>query len=190
MPRRKVSEEDIERMKSLKNEGLTYEEIAEEFDVSYSTVAKYLRGVGKKTKITPEILEKMKNLRESGLTYEEIAKELDFCYSTVAKYMKKEGLGGRRKKVTSKMMVLPMLSFKCGGYFRTPHPRIPLRSVSNPIMLALKEVPLKALRDVGRARKVLQSTSMEANGRREPHKSVRPARNSSVNLGSWGRYRE
>ncbi|KXB02908.1 hypothetical protein AKJ45_03135 [candidate division MSBL1 archaeon SCGC-AAA261F19] len=99
MPRRKVSEEDVERMKSLKNEGLTYREIAEEFDVSYSTVAKYLGGIGKKTKITPKILEKMKNLRKNGLTYEEIARELDVGYSTVAKYMKEKGLSGRRKEV-------------------------------------------------------------------------------------------
>lgn len=98
MPKRKVSEDEVERMKFLKEEGLTYEEIAEEFNVSYSTVARYLRDKGKRTEVTPEIIKEMKELRKDGLTYEAIAEELDVGYSTVAKYLRKEGLAGRKEE--------------------------------------------------------------------------------------------
>lgn len=43
MPRKKVTEEVLERMKNLKKEGLTYQEIARKIGLSRPTVAEYLR---------------------------------------------------------------------------------------------------------------------------------------------------
>ena len=46
----------------------------------------------------------MVGLRKRGLTYGEIAEELNIAFQTVANYMRKEGLGGRRRKVTREVM--------------------------------------------------------------------------------------
>ncbi|MBA7502647.1 hypothetical protein ES706_01240 [subsurface metagenome] len=46
MPRRKVTEEVLERMKKLREEGLTYREIADKLNLSYETVFRYLREEG------------------------------------------------------------------------------------------------------------------------------------------------
>lgn len=43
MPRKKVTEEVLERMRHLKGEGLTYEEIAEKTGLSHPTVSEYMR---------------------------------------------------------------------------------------------------------------------------------------------------
>lgn len=43
MPRKKVTEEVLERMRHLKGEGLTYREIAEKTGLSHPTISEYLR---------------------------------------------------------------------------------------------------------------------------------------------------
>ena len=58
----------------------------------------------KRTRITSEILEKILNLRKRGLTDEEIAAQINITSQTVAKYVRKEGLGGRRKKVNREVL--------------------------------------------------------------------------------------
>lgn len=113
MPRpRKVTGEVLERMRELKGEGSTYQEIAGKTGLSLRTVADYMRGKGrsglkrkfKRTRITQEFLERMAALRRRGLTYEEIADDLGIATITVAKRMRKEGLGNRRRKVTGEVL--------------------------------------------------------------------------------------
>lgn len=122
MPR-KVSDEDVEEMKSLRMEGLTYKEIAEEFDVSSSTVSRYLKDVKKEPepekeppeeKEEPEQVEseqeevemeeeegelsdvvkqRIKNFNEVGMSMEEISTRLEVPYSQVRDYLEEESLG-------------------------------------------------------------------------------------------------
>ena len=67
MPR-KVTKEVLERMKKLKEKGLTYGEIAEKIGISRPSVTMQLKRKRKRTrtKITSEILEKMICLRKQG----------------------------------------------------------------------------------------------------------------------------
>ncbi len=53
MPR-KVTDEDVREMKSLREEGLTYREIAEEYNVSISTVSRYLKSMKEEPKTKKE----------------------------------------------------------------------------------------------------------------------------------------
>lgn len=122
MPR-KVSDEDVEEMKSLRMEGLTYKEIAEEFDVSSSTVSRYLKDVKKEPEPEKELSEeeeepervesdqeevemeeeegelsdvvkqRIKNFNEVGMSTEEISTRLEVPYSQVRDYLKEESLG-------------------------------------------------------------------------------------------------
>lgn len=70
---RKVTDEDVEEMKALREEGLTYKKIAEEFDVSSSTVSRYLKGVEKEPTTDQKSNADLFTSEEGGLV-EELAK--------------------------------------------------------------------------------------------------------------------
>lgn len=74
---RKVTDEDVDEMKSLRKDGLTYKEIAEKFEVSSSTVSRYLKDVekGSKDQKTPEEEEESEQMKKS--VHEEEEKKTD-----------------------------------------------------------------------------------------------------------------
>ncbi|KXB06876.1 hypothetical protein AKJ52_01375 [candidate division MSBL1 archaeon SCGC-AAA382C18] len=127
MPR-KVSDEDVEEMKSLRKEGLTYKEIAEEFNVSSSTVSRYLKNMKKdptevqkppaeekeskkpegekekrKVELSNELKRRIRNFNEVGMPPEEIAKRLDLPHSKVEDFLGKEKPPGILDKLKKKL---------------------------------------------------------------------------------------
>lgn len=106
MSREEATDEQVEKMKNLRKEGKTHEEIADELNLLKSTVSRYLRKEIGKAKITPEIIEEMRSqmreLRNEGMSYEKIAEELDISLETVTEYLEelekrnREGLDERQ----------------------------------------------------------------------------------------------
>ena len=94
--RTKITSEILEKMVGLRKRGFTYEEIAEELDISSRTIANHMRKVGlggKGKKVTGEVMERMRNLRKAGVCKKEIAKKLNLSYKTVLDHLKGEELG-------------------------------------------------------------------------------------------------
>jgi len=82
-----------ERVKSLRNQGFTNREIAEELDISQNTVAAYASRYIKSGEVTPtksaqktDRKERIKQLRDKGLKNAEIAAELGISNGTVEQY--------------------------------------------------------------------------------------------------------
>ncbi len=89
--RRKVTPEILERMKSLREKGMSYNKIADKLGLSVMTVYNHLKKAPKgRRKVTPEILERMKSLREKGMSYNKIADKLGLSVMTVYTHLKKE----------------------------------------------------------------------------------------------------
>lgn len=90
---KRLSQETIDRIIEMHNEGRTVKEICEELNVSAEPVRKYSKGYqpqktgGKAT--SPETIKTIFELRKQGLLIKEITEQVDVSYQTVRRYLQK-----------------------------------------------------------------------------------------------------
>lgn len=86
-------EEDLKRLRSLYEKGMSDNEIAERMCYSPLTIMFYRRELGlkrprgKKRIVTEQVLAQMRELHEQGLSYERIANVLNISRYTVGDYL-------------------------------------------------------------------------------------------------------
>lgn len=90
-----VSEEELQRMRELRVNGYSLSEIANEFNLSISTVYEYVKDVKYKfrrgrqgQRLGDEDIVRIIELRKQGKSIREISEELNIHYLTARKYVK------------------------------------------------------------------------------------------------------
>lgn len=91
-----LSQDIITQIKSLHSEHHTYQQIAEELQISIASVRKYVNedDITKKknTKITPEMIEQINQLYSNYHNQTKVARELNISPNTVRRYLNEDNL--------------------------------------------------------------------------------------------------